>query len=182
MTVTHSTVKGKRLFIDISSSSTVISSKKLWLLVVEDRTDYFLELLFKGKIWVENLMTPLLKDFKAAYSIYMRYIHCNNAGENETFEWLWTQEWWVKNLNTLCPVLHSKMGEWDKKLPLYSIEYMLCWMIGIFLGFWKIVYGLWLLILPYNWKIVNCQLSDLSHFLQFFGKWNRSIITALQKN
>ena len=80
-------VKKKRLFIDISSPSTAsIVSKKHWLLVVEDSTDYSLSYFSQEKFKVKDMMMSLLKELQAMYVITVRYNHGDNAGESEAFE------------------------------------------------------------------------------------------------
>ena len=32
------------------------------------------------------------KDFMATYGVNVRYIHCNNAEENEAFDWSYNQK------------------------------------------------------------------------------------------
>ena len=40
----------------------------------------------EGKFEVMNVMMALIKHFKAIQGMNIRYINCDNAGENEVFE------------------------------------------------------------------------------------------------
>ena len=53
----------------------------------------FAKLFFKWKSDVKNAMLPLGKDLKATYGIDVMYARCDNAGENDDFEWACKQQW-----------------------------------------------------------------------------------------
>ena len=84
MAVPHSTVKGERMFMNISSPSTTsMGGKKHLLCMVEDSTDYALSYFSKEKSESKDVMMSLSKDLKSTYSVDKRYIHSVNVGENE---------------------------------------------------------------------------------------------------
>ena len=67
-----SMVKGRRLFIYISSPSTVsLGSKKHWIFVVEDRNDYALSFFLKKKNELKDVMISLFKDLKEIFAVTM---------------------------------------------------------------------------------------------------------------
>ena len=41
----------------------------------------------------------LIKDLVAMYGVNVRYLICDNAGENDAFEQLYNRKGWVKILN-----------------------------------------------------------------------------------
>ena len=66
MALSCSMVKGKRLFIDISSPSTAtMGGKKHWHLIVEDRTEYGFSGFLKEKSESKDVMISSLNDLKA---------------------------------------------------------------------------------------------------------------------
>ena len=74
--VERSKIKGKRLFIDFSSPSTVnMGSKKHWMLVLQDSTNHTWSYFLKQKSELVDMMIVLLKDLKM-----------DNTGEIESFE------------------------------------------------------------------------------------------------
>ena len=72
----------ERLFFDTSSPSTsTFGGKKLWLSVAG------MDLFFKRKLQIKNVMLGLIKNLKTNYCIWVRYAQCHNAGESKDFEW-----------------------------------------------------------------------------------------------
>ena len=51
-----------------------------------------MELIFKIKVQINNVMLSLIKDLKAKYGIHVQCARCNNLRENEDFEWACKQE------------------------------------------------------------------------------------------
>ena len=63
--VPHPMVTGKRLFINVSSTFTAcMGSKKQWLLLVEDSTDYTLSFSLEEKSELKDMMMSSLIDLK----------------------------------------------------------------------------------------------------------------------
>ena len=89
--IAQSKIKGKRLYLDICLTES-LHSKKHWLLVIGDWTDHAWGYFFKEKSELRDVMVALTKDLKATECIDIRYVCCNNAGENEVFERLCKQE------------------------------------------------------------------------------------------
>ena len=87
-TKTESQVPGERLFIDISSiKHTSYGGKKYWLLIVDDCTDTCWSYFLKHKSdQVEQVLIPFIKHMKARHNRQVRYIRCDNAGENQSLE------------------------------------------------------------------------------------------------
>ncbi len=79
--------KGKRLFLDISlPQTTSIGGMKHWLLVLDDCTDLAWSYFLKNKSDLKNEILALIKESKAKFCITVKYIRCNNAGENIALE------------------------------------------------------------------------------------------------
>jgi len=86
-TETRSEVPGERFFIDgthIKKKS--IGGAKFWHLVVDDCTDFCWSFFLKKKSDQVDLILDLIKDVKAKYNYTVRYIRCDNAGENTSLE------------------------------------------------------------------------------------------------
>ena len=114
--VPQSTVKGKILFIDISSASTAsMASKKHWLLIVDDNTDYFL----KEKSELNDLIMCLFKHLWAMCSVNVRYVCNDNSGENEAFEWLCIQEGIDVHFEYTSPGTWQQNGPVERKFAIF---------------------------------------------------------------
>jgi hypothetical protein len=83
-----SEIPGERLFIDISSvRNESYSGSKLWLLVLDDCTDYVRSYYFlTAKSQTKARLIPLLKEIKARNGKVVKNLRCNNARENQTLE------------------------------------------------------------------------------------------------
>ena len=85
--IKRSKKKGERLFLDISSPQTTsIGGKKHWLLVLDDCTDLAWSYFLKNKSDLKDEILALIKQLKAKFGITVRYIRCDNAGENLALE------------------------------------------------------------------------------------------------
>ena len=81
--VPRSTTSGERLFLDISSVRTrSYGGAKYWLLVVDDATDYCWSYFLKEKSQLCKTVVSLLKELKDTYNKTVKYIRCDNSGEN----------------------------------------------------------------------------------------------------
>jgi len=81
--ITRSKIPGERLFIDISSiKSRNLGGSKFWLLIIDDATDFFL----KKKGDLSKTVRELINDLKAKIQKTVKYIRCDNAGENKSLE------------------------------------------------------------------------------------------------
>ena len=63
-----------------------MSGKRQWHLVVEDSTDYEWSYFLKEKSQLKDVVMLLSKDSKVMYDVNVRYVHYNNASENEAFK------------------------------------------------------------------------------------------------
>jgi hypothetical protein len=79
--------KGERLCIDISSVSKVsISNKKFWLLVLDENTSYKWSFILKTKSDQVQVLIEHIMDLEAKEGVKVKYIRCDNAGENLSLE------------------------------------------------------------------------------------------------
>jgi transposase InsO family protein len=79
--------KGERLCIDISSVSKVsISNKRFWLLVLDENTSYKWSFFLKTKSDQVQVLIEHIMDLEAKEGVKVKYIRCDNAGENLSLE------------------------------------------------------------------------------------------------
>ena len=77
----------ERLFFDISSPSTpTFGSKKHWLLVVDDSSDYIWSFFLKEKSDLADMMISLIKNLKNKYNMQVQYLCWKNAGAKVAFK------------------------------------------------------------------------------------------------
>ena len=82
-----SKIPGERLYIDISSiKARSLSGSKFWLLVVDEATHMKWSFLLKSKDQTTDVMIPFIKELAAKYFKRVKYIRCDNAGENTSLE------------------------------------------------------------------------------------------------
>jgi hypothetical protein len=78
---------GERLFIDISSiQKKSYGGAKFWCLIVDDITDFCWSLFLKKKSDQVEDVVCLLKKIISVYKKNIKFIRCDNAGENKTLE------------------------------------------------------------------------------------------------
>jgi transposase InsO family protein len=78
---------GERLFIDISSIKTEsYGGRKFWLLIVDDCTDVAWSAFLRTKSSQVDRIVTFIKDLQARHTIKVKYIRCDNAGENKSLE------------------------------------------------------------------------------------------------
>jgi hypothetical protein len=92
-----STVPGERLFVDISSVSTVsFGGAKFWVLVVDDCTDKCWSFFVKAKSQMPDKVVLLIKKLRSDQRYPIRHvvktIRCDDAGENKVLETLCIKE------------------------------------------------------------------------------------------
>jgi transposase InsO family protein len=81
-----SNLLGERLYLDISSiKERSIGGAKFWALIVDDYTDYCWSFVLKNKLDLKVKIKTLLTDLKIA-NRNVRFIRCDNAGENMTMK------------------------------------------------------------------------------------------------
>jgi hypothetical protein len=85
--VPRTTVLGKRLMIDISSiKAESYSNSKYWLLVMDNCSDKGWGRFLKKKSETTEQVVALIKDLKENEGKTVKYIRCDNAGENKSLE------------------------------------------------------------------------------------------------
>ena len=86
-TQTHSETLGERLFIDQSSvKAKSYGGSKYWLLVLDDASDITWSSFLKKKSDQVEKLVSFLKDLKAKHNVTVKYIRCDNAGENKKLQ------------------------------------------------------------------------------------------------
>jgi hypothetical protein len=82
-----SMIPGERLFIDTSSVKTKsFGGSKFWLLVVDDCTDVAWSAFLRKKSDQVDRIVELIKDLATKHKTTVKYIRCDNAGENGSLE------------------------------------------------------------------------------------------------
>jgi hypothetical protein len=81
-----SNLPGECLYVDISSiKERTICGAKFWALIVDDYTDYCWSFIMKNKLDLKIKIKTLLTDLKIS-NRNLRFIRCDNAGENMTMK------------------------------------------------------------------------------------------------
>ena len=72
---------------DISSVKTKsFGGSKFWLGILDNCSDHMWSKFLKQKSDTSNIIIALIKDLKAKYGITVKYIRCDNTGENKVLE------------------------------------------------------------------------------------------------
>ena len=83
----YAAVKGEHLFINISSLAVKsLGGRKLWILVIDDCKDYSWSFFLKEESKLREKIHCLIKELQAKYICKVKYICCDNAGENTALE------------------------------------------------------------------------------------------------
>ena len=86
-TTEKSKTPGHRLYIDISSiKSESFGKKKFWLLIVDEATDNCWSYFLKQKSQTAKTVAEFVQNLKSKENVVVRYIRCDNAGENKKIE------------------------------------------------------------------------------------------------
>ena len=87
MTKLPSDIPGEWLYMDISSIKAIsIGGSKFWCLLVDEATKMKWSFFLKEKSDLSDKIGIFLKDFKGIYNREVRFIWCDNAGENKALE------------------------------------------------------------------------------------------------
>ena len=82
-----STIPGERFFLDISSIKTKsFGGAKFWLLLVDDATGFKFSYFLKKKSETAARVVALIKHLKTTLDYQVKFIRCDNAGENLKLE------------------------------------------------------------------------------------------------
>jgi histone deacetylase 1/2 len=119
---TKSTVPGERLFIDISSvKKKSIGGSKYWLLVLDDCTDYCWSKFLHTKSGQVDWIVALIKHLKVKDERHVRFIRCDNAGENLKLQQACAKEALGIQFEYTSPGSPQFNGRVERKFPtLYS--------------------------------------------------------------
>ena len=78
-------VVGERLCLDIQPMMNAsYGGAKNWLLVVDELSGYCWSYFLKSKDETVNVVVPLLKDLRERLNLKIRFIRCDNSGENKS--------------------------------------------------------------------------------------------------
>ena len=112
---TRSNQAGERLFIDISSISyPSFGGARFWLLIVDDFTDYCWSYFMKNKSDLSSKMQELIQELKTK-QLKVKYIRCDNAGENQAFEQETKQLGWGIKFEYTAPRTPQQNGRVERK-------------------------------------------------------------------
>ena len=112
----RSDVPGERLFMDISSTRHLsMGGKRYWLLVIDDCTDYSWSFFLKHKSNLPDKMIELIKDLKEKHNYIVKYVRCDNAGENTKFEKRSKQEGLGITMEYTAPGMPQQNGRVEAK-------------------------------------------------------------------
>ena len=82
-----STVAGEHLFLDISSIKAVSAGgAKFWILIVDEATDMKWSYFVKLKSELKRKVIDFIKELKSKDNKFVKYIRCDNAGENNALQ------------------------------------------------------------------------------------------------
>ena len=85
--VKRSTIVGERLFLDVSSiKHKSLGGSKFWLMVMDDASDHCWSIFLKKKSLVSKTTRELIKDIEKKLKIKVKFIRCDNAGENKKLQ------------------------------------------------------------------------------------------------
>ena len=77
----------KRLFFNVSSPSTpILDSKKHWLLIIDDSSNFIWSFFLKEMSNLADVMIGLIKNLKNKYCVQVQNFRCHNTGENVAFK------------------------------------------------------------------------------------------------
>eukprot|EP00984_Skeletonema_dohrnii_P022875 scaffold11976_cov67-Skeletonema_dohrnii-CCMP3373.AAC.1 len=112
----RSNIPGERLFIDISSpKQTSLGGKKHWLLALDDCTDSSWSWFMKKKDEQYTHLIGHIKDLKAKHNRVVKYIRCDNSGENRKLEELCKQEGLGITFEYTAPGTPQQNGRVERK-------------------------------------------------------------------
>jgi hypothetical protein len=86
-TENKSKAKGERIFIDISSVNNVsFGGAKFWLLIQDEFTGFLWSYFLSAKSDLSITMQTWINLFQKKYNTTIKYIRCDNSGENQKFQ------------------------------------------------------------------------------------------------
>ena len=107
---------GERLCIDISSPTAAsFGGKHHWLLVVDENSDLCWSYFLKKKSETTAKMVALIKELKSKYGIEVKYIRCDNAGENDALKRACLEEGLGVTFEMTAPSTPQQNGKVERK-------------------------------------------------------------------
>jgi len=83
----RSETPGERIFIDTSSiKEKSFRNSKFWLLAIDDATNFCWSFFLKTKDETSKMMISLIKELRAKEDKLVKFIRCDNAGDNLSFQ------------------------------------------------------------------------------------------------
>ena len=106
----------ERLFFDISSPTTpTFGGKHHWLLVINNCIEYCWSFFLSEKSDLTQKMLVLIKDLKTKFNLHVQRFHCNNAGENQAFQWACNQKGLGIDFEYTAPGILQQNGHIEHK-------------------------------------------------------------------
>ena len=93
----------------------ISGGKKHWLLVLDDCTDLAWGYFLKSKSDLNDEILALIKELKPKFGITVKYIRCDNAGENKALEKACKQEGLGITFEYTTPSTPQQNGRVERK-------------------------------------------------------------------
>ena len=174
-------ILGERLFFDISSPSTpTFGGNWHWLLVMDDSNYYSWSFFLIEKSNSAETIFGLINNLKNKYNLQVQSLHCDNASENQAFEWTCKQEGLGVEFEHTPPSMPRQNAHFKQKFA--TLFNWICTMLngGKFTTYFQ--NGLWAKAANTAMLLKNNLITSnrtLSPFQQFFRKGKRSILTLM---
>jgi hypothetical protein len=124
----QATRKGERIFIDISSvPHKSFGGAKFWFLIQADYTSHIWSYFLSSKSEVSKVLHNWIKLFQKQHCTTMKYIRCDNAGENQKLQQDIESE---KDITAIfdftAPSTPQQNGKLNAKLHRYGVKFVQC--------------------------------------------------------
>ena len=156
--------------------------KKHWLLVIDNSSYFILSFFLKEKSNLVDIMIGLIKILKNKFNLQVKYLCCNNVGENFAFEKAYKEEGLGVDFKYTAPGTPQQNGCIEEKFSTLFNQVHAMLNGGKFNAYLQ--NDLWAkavittMFLKNNVPTPN---RTLSPFQQLFGKRKRSILSLMQK-
>jgi transposase InsO family protein len=102
--------------IDISSiKGESFGGSKYWLLILDDCTGQCWSKFLTAKSHTANVLVPFIKELKTRHDKTVKYIRCDNAGENKATDTAWAKEGLGIQFEYMAPGTLQQNGRVERK-------------------------------------------------------------------